>query len=144
VPSNRQALVLAAKSAAPYARPGLKAIAGSFEERREQVAEAIRLANPDAWWTYIIATFTDTVVFEVEGRHRTERFEADYQIADNGDITLANVRVVDVVEVVQPTETPEDPLEDKATAPAPASPRADITQAQVAARLAEVDALLIT
>lgn len=139
VPSNRHALVLASKSAHdPAALPGLKAIAGSYEERRDQLAQAVRLANADAWWTYIVATFDGTVVYEVESRDSTNRYEADYFINESGDVTLTNVRAVDVVEVIQPA----DDAPEKAAAPAPASPPAAVSQARVAALVAEADVLL--
>lgn len=148
VPANRDALVLAAKSATrDTGQPGLKAIEGSYEERREHLGDAVRQANPEAWWTYIVATFDGSVVYEVEGRGAvTERYQADYTINDAGEVTLTNVRSVDVVEVIQPAAaSDEDPAAGKAAATAPAVPPAAVPMATRAlAATAEADTLLLT
>jgi len=146
VPANRDALVLAAKSASRSAgRPGLKAVEGSYEERREHLSDAIRQAHPDAWWTYVVATFAASVVYEVEGNDRTDRYEADYAVGEDGAISLTNVRAVDVVEVVQPVENDAEtePAAGKAAAPAPATPPAAAGSTLAMAYLAEAEALLV-
>lgn len=129
VPSNREAVVLHAKSAREAAAPGRKAIAGSFEERREAIGEAVNILYPDAWWTYVIATFDDTVIFEVDSRSEgTQRFQATYTIGDDLDVELGTPEPVEIVEVVQPaksesadsTKTPDTTPEDEAAAPAAA------------------------
>jgi HK97 family phage prohead protease len=147
VPANRQALVLAAKGFdRPGARPGLKAVEGSYEARREQLSDAVRVAHPDAWWTYVVATFDDSIVYEVEGRGSSDRFQADYTIGDDGDVTLTNVRTVEVVEVIQPTteSAPSDTPETEAAAAiaTAASSPAAVRRAQVGAALAPAEALL--
>jgi phage head maturation protease len=139
VPSNRHAMVLAAKTAG--ARPGAKTVAGSYEERREYLAQAIAEANPEAWWTAIVATFADSVVYEVEGRDDVARFEASYEIGDEG-VTLTDVRPVDVVEVVQPAETGTDEDPEGAAATAAADPPASLTRARTLTQLAEAQAAL--
>jgi HK97 family phage prohead protease len=148
VPANPEALVLAAKNATRSgAQVGLKAIEGSYEERREHLSEAIRSANPDAWWVYVVATFDGSVVYEVEGRDGIERYEADYTLAADGAVTLTDPRPVDVVEVVQPIEDDAaagDPAGEKAAAPAPATSSAAVAQGRALAALAEAEALLTT
>jgi len=78
IPSNRDALVLAAK-ALKTDEATLKAIAGSFEARQEDIldalvdanTDAIRAAYPDAqpgeyrWHLHIVATFDDRVVYRI-------------------------------------------------------------------------------
>jgi HK97 family phage prohead protease len=143
VPANRQALVLAAKSATrATGRPGLKAVEGSYEERREQLGEAVRLAHPDAWWTYIVATFEGRLVYEVETPDSVDRYEADYTVAADGAITLTNAHPVEVVEVIQPVadSAADDPAGGKAAAPAPAAPPAAVATARARADLAQAAA----
>lgn len=150
VPSNRESLILSAKSRRSEGTPGLKAVEGSWEQRREQLAEAVRFANPDAWWVYVVATFDDAVVYEVEGNGSTERLRSTYTIDDAGNITLGDPEPVDVIEVVQPaksegaddTKTP-DPAAEEAAAPAAAHPPAAGARVQATALLAEAELLLI-
>lgn len=147
VPANRNALVLAAKSATRAAgRPGLKAVEGSYEERREQLGDAVRLAHPDAWWTYVVATFEGRLVYEVETPDSVGRYEADYTVAGDGAITLTNAHPVEVVEVIQPVEdnAADDPAAGKAAAPAPAVPPAAVAAALARAHMAQVAVALAT
>jgi hypothetical protein len=146
VPSNRESVVLAAKSHREAAMPGLKAIEGSFEERRENISEAVRALYADARWTYIIATFDDHVVVEVETAIGVDRYEITYTI-DGEDVTLGDATPVDVVEVVQPksedaddTKIPDAAPEDAAPAAIPPAPSAT---AMAHALTAEAEVLLI-
>jgi HK97 family phage prohead protease len=128
VPANPQALVLAAKTAGTPGLPGLKTIEGSHEERVGQVAEAVRRAHPDAWWTLVVATFADTVVYELD----SDRYQADYRIDEGGDVALTNVR---------PVTGPTGSTDDEATAAAPASSPV-AARARILADMARADVLL--
>jgi hypothetical protein len=146
VPSNRESVVLAAKSHREAALPGLKAIEGSYEERREQIAEAVRETYSDAYWTYVVASFEDHAVIEVDGRDGVERYDLTYTFED-GVITLGDAVPVDVVEVVQPksedaddTKIPDADPEDAAPA---AIPPASSATAMANAYAAQAEVLLI-
>lgn len=146
VPSNRDAAVLVAKSYMPPERKdAAKSISGSWEERRDLLRDAIRAAHPDAWWTGILATFDDEVVFEVESMDGAEQMRASYSIAD-GSVTLGAAEPVEVSEVVTPKSPAADP-EEKAAAPAGAAadPPADVGvgMARLAAMRAEAELLLL-
>jgi HK97 family phage prohead protease len=110
-----------------------KELEGSYEQRREQLRQAIRSAHPDAWWTMVLATFDDSVVYEVETSDGAAQFQASYEITD-GVVTLGTAEPVEVTEVVQPAKA-TDP--EKAAAPAAASP-ADVSLARLAAAEAEL------
>lgn len=141
VPSNRDAVVLAAKSYAEARRsagaPGLKAIEGSYEERREQVRDAIRTANAEAWWTYVIATFDDSVVYEVERPDGTARYRAGYSIGAEG-VTLGAAEEVQITEVVEPVKDAPGAVVKSAD---PATPT-DATGAEEAELLMRAEAAL--
>lgn len=148
VPANREAVVLAAKTFRERALPSAKAIEGSYEERRETLAHAIRVAHDDAWWSYVVATFDDSVVYELEGDDGTTRWQAPYSIDNDGEVTLGTAEPVDIVEVVQPAEKaaddakiPDATPEPDAAAPAAASAPAVSARAVAAAFLAPADLL---
>jgi HK97 family phage prohead protease len=107
VPSNREAAVLAAKGMASAAEargkphPERKSISGSWEERRDLLRDAIRSANPDAWWTGIVATFDDAVVYEIDTFDGTTQYQASYSITA-GVVTLGAAEEVTVTELVAP------------------------------------------
>lgn len=124
IPSNREAVVLAAKSAAADA----KALPGSYEARTDQLRDAIREANPDAWGYWIVATFDGEVVYELDGMDGVERYQAAYEISPDGLVTMNDPKAVEIVEVVLPVDdatapsndTPEDAAAaDKAAAATP-------------------------
>ena len=153
VPSNREAVVLHAKSAREAMTTGRKAIAGSFEERRDAINDAVNTLYPDAWWTYVIATFDDHVIYEVDSRtDGTQRFQATYEIDADSSVTLGEAEPVEIVEVVQPaksesaddTKSPDTTPEDEAAAPAAAHPPADGARVKATAALAEAALVLIT
>lgn len=131
VSSNREAAVLVAKSYRQPEEKTYKSIAGSWEERRDLLRDAIREMHPDAWWTAIVATFDDAVVFEVETMDGAAQYRASYEITD-GTVTLGAAEEVAVTEVVtpkgvtQPAATDPEP----AAAPAAAAP-ADVSAGQV-------------
>ncbi len=137
VPSNREAAVLAAKSFQPKQESDRKTLAGSLEERHAFILDAVRAAHPDSWWTLVLATFNDSVVYEVETGDGTTQYQASYEIAD-GAVTLGAAEVVEVTEIIRAASI--DP--EKAAAPAAASP-AEVPMARLAAFRAEADFLLI-
>ncbi len=150
VPSNRQALVLASKSFTAEREGTHKAIAGSFEARRDLLRNAVREANPEAFWVGIVATFDDSVVYEAETMDGSATYQAGYTL-DGEAVTLGAGAAVAITEVLVPakstsitdTKSPDaDP--EKAAAPAAASP-ADVTvgMARLAALRAEADLLLL-
>lgn len=99
VPSNREAAVLAVKSFSAEVEKQLKAFAGSYEERREQIRDAIQEANPEGW-VYVLATFEDSVVYEIEGVE-SGTFRTTYSLGDEG-LTLGAPEAVEVSEVITP------------------------------------------
>ncbi len=151
VPSNRQALVLAAKSFTAEREAMRKALAGSMEERRELLRTTLRDANPEAWWVDIVATFDDSVVYEVNTMDGSTTYQASYSIGD--DVTIGTPEPVTISEVLTPAKAAPaadsktmvtDP-EEKAAAPAAADPPAEVSvgMARLAALRAEADLLLI-
>jgi hypothetical protein len=149
IASNRQALVLASKSFTAEREATHKALAGSFEERRDLLRDAVRDANPEAWWAGVVATFDDSVVYELETPDGTATFQATYSITDDG-VSLGAAEPVAITEVLAPAKSAQgepksaatDP--EKAAAPAAASP-ADVSvgMARLAAMRAEAELLLI-
>jgi HK97 family phage prohead protease len=134
VPSNREALVLAAKSARldeAVATRDYKSLAGSFEERADLLRRAIRDANPNSWWSYVVATFDDAVVYQLDDE---STYRAPYSISE-GAVTLGSPEPVEVTEVLAPAKS-TDP--EKAAAPAAAKSPADV--AYLLSRRAEAEA----
>lgn len=130
VPANREAMVLSAKVGARNSgkdaerlqtihdlsvdtgalcdgtksvrRPEVKMMVGSFEERQEELQEAVSGAYPDAWWVRIIATFDDRCIYEVSGGANDDRqFEVTYSW-DGDEVTLGTATEVEVSEVATP------------------------------------------
>jgi hypothetical protein len=157
VPSNREAAILVAKGMTNGERPTpeRKSLDGSLEQRRDLLREAIRAAHADAWWTTIVGTFDDHVVYEVETPEGVANFQATYTI-DDGVVTLGTAEAVQITEVVAPakaadapgnksTADPEIPAAASDDAAAPGAP-AEVggkanAKARVSALLAEVDLL---
>jgi hypothetical protein len=152
VPSNRQALVLASKSFTAERESMRKALAGSMEERREKLRTTLRDANPEAWWVDIVATFDDSVVYEVNTMDGSSTFQATYSIADD-EVSIGTPEAVTISEVLTPakaapaadSKTPDPDPETKAAAPAAADAPASLTptMVQIATWRAEADLLLI-
>lgn len=147
VPSNREAAVLVGKSYEHAIRKSdddAKAVVGSWEERRDLIRDAVRLAHPEAWWTGIVATFDDSVVFEVDMMDGSEQFQAAYSITD-GVVTLGASEPVEVTEVITPKHPASTNPEGKAAATAAADPPAEVSvgMARLAALRAEAELLLI-
>lgn len=79
-----------------------KTMVGSFEERQEEMAEALRASYPDSWWVEIVATFDDRVVYEVHGGANDDsQFETPYTW-DGDEVTFGTAAPVDVNEVATP------------------------------------------
>jgi hypothetical protein len=140
VPSNRQAVVLGAKDLTETRQ---KAVTGSYEDRYQRIYEAITVANAEAWWVTILATFDDNVVYEIEGRDGLATFQAGYTINDTGEVTVTDAIAVDIHEVIEPKnhKHPADAPEDSAAASASAHPPAAVAWARAIAATAEVDLL---
>lgn len=79
-----------------------KTMVGSFEERQEEMNEALRAAYPDAWWVNVMATFEDRVVYEVNGGANDDRQFSTPYTWDGDDVTLGEAVEVDVNEVATP------------------------------------------
>lgn len=80
---------------------GTKSLPGSWEERRGALNDCLEEKYPGgSSWVY--ATFDNTVVFRVynyltgEGSY----YEASYSMTDGNDVELADVKEVDIIEVV--------------------------------------------
>lgn len=79
-----------------------KTMVGSFEERQEEMSEALRASYPDSWWIEVIATFDDRVVYEVHGGAQDDtQFETPYTW-DGDEVTFGTAAPVDVNEVATP------------------------------------------
>lgn len=134
VPSNREAAIMAAKAYREESRPArtmLKTVAGSYEERAEQIRDALRDLHPEAWWVYVIATFDDAVVYELDTDEGTVTYRTSYELSD-GTVTLGSPEDVDVTEVVETSGVPEKSVStdpETAAAPAAAAP-ADVVPAR--------------
>lgn len=138
VPSNRQAVILSAKSAAAAVENGkartYKRLAGSHEERADQLRDAIQANHPDAWWVTVLATYDDSVVYQVDDE---TTYQASYMLSD-GALSLDAGAPVEVAEVLAPAKSAPDP-ENTAAAPAPAVSPADVA-VRVAVARAQADA----
>lgn len=109
VPSNRQAVVLSAKSLTEALKDrrvvpdSVKTIIGSLEAARERVADAVEDTYPDKY-TYVRGVLPDYVVFDVydPAEGDSETWKQSY--TDDGSVaSLTGDPVqVDVMEVVQP------------------------------------------
>lgn len=132
-----------AASKSPVGLPTYKTVAGSFEERAELLRGAIRTVHPEAYWVSILATFEDSVVYELDGwESDSARYEAPYSVTD-GAVTLGSPVAVEVTEVVSPAKCPDARPEGKAAAPAPAAPPAVDASVLVARALADELELLL-
>lgn len=150
IPSNREASILAAKAHAATVNgerltsEARKAVAGSYEERQNRLREALLTAHPAAKWLWIRATFSDSVVFDVESETGPPiTFRCSYEETD-GLFTFGQDEEVDLAEVIVPpagkSSTDTDP--EPAAAPAAAAP-ADVTlDPKALAALAEAESLL--
>jgi hypothetical protein len=105
VPANREAVVVSSKahkagSAIRAARS--KMMVGSYEERQEEMTEALAGAYPDAWWIEVIATFDDRVVYEVHGGANDDaQFETPYTWDGDG-VAFGPAAQVDVTQIATP------------------------------------------
>lgn len=145
IPSNRESVITAAKSLQGIT-PGrsAKALAGSFEQRTEQLRESLRTANPSAGWLWVRATFDDSVVYDVESMDGTcTTWQAGYTLGDEG-FTFDEPVEVDVAEVVVPptkSTTLTDP-DGSAAAKAAADRPADVQVAKARRELLAAEAAL--
>lgn len=138
----------AACAAKTPTRPGVlkayKSVAGSFESRAELLRAAIRAAHPEAYWVSILATFDDAVVYELDGwEPDATRYQASYELAGDGAVTLGSPEAVEVTEVVSPAKSPDVSPERKAAAPAAADAPASEASVLAARALADEMAALL-
>lgn len=81
-----------------------KAVVGSYEERQEELQEAVQALYADADWVNVIATFEDRIVFEVYGGASDDmQFEVSYTW-DGDEPTLGTPTAVEVEQVVIPAQ----------------------------------------
>lgn len=77
---------------------------GSFEERQEELSEAIEAMYADADWVNILATYDDRVVYEVMGGASDDmQFETPYTW-DGDEVTLGTPAPVEAEGVVTPAQ----------------------------------------
>lgn len=111
--ANSLTTTVATKAAPPAAGRKAEAnVAGSFEDRQRAVSDAVHAdllerypGEPDEVYSWIDATFDDRVVVSVRDWRPdvTERrffLEYDYTISDDGTVTLAEPRPVEIVGTV--------------------------------------------
>ncbi len=128
------------KAKAARRAPGkvLKSVEGSFERLTEQLQVAIREVHPEAYWVLVLATFEDSVTYQLDGFEDDARtFSATYVLAD-GVVTLGTPEPLDG----STEDDPEDPdageiPEEGAAAPAAAPPPASNTASVVARAIAD-------
>lgn len=119
-------------------------LAGSHEERINEVCEAVRAAYPDPdTWVDVYATFDDSVVYEVHAPDGTETtYRASYDWAD-GSPTLGDAVEVDVTATV--TTRSSKSVADPAAAEAAAEPATEESvnedDVDLSGRLLVIDAL---
>lgn len=124
---------------APGARK--QAVSGSFEERRELVAAAIRgkYGENDRYWVWVVATFDESAVIAIHGEDGASYREIEYTLKD-GAVELGDERDV----ILQTTIVPKGvqaPTAAKSEEPARAKDRGSRPQtlaARVAAELLEI------
>lgn len=124
-----------------------KAIAGSYEELRAQLTDALEDAYPKdplrpyAGSPWVYATFPDHVIYCVWVEdYETQYYQVDYTLNSDGSVAFGTSTPVDIVEIVQPdTDEAADAASDAAAAlpavtTAAASAAAVVEQEQAAAR----------
>lgn len=90
-----------------------QAVSGSFEERRELVAVAVRgrYGESDRYWVWVVATFDDSAIIAIHSEDGASYRQIDYTLED-GAVTLGDERDVILQTVVTPkarlATTPED------------------------------------
>lgn len=108
VPANPDALVLSSKAGARNRTISAKTMVGSYEERQEEMVEALQEMYPDAWAVNVVATFDDRVVYEVYGgRDDDNAFEVPYTW-DGDDVILGTPVPVEVSQVATPIASGAD------------------------------------
>ena len=97
VPSNRDTPVTSAKDL------GRKSIEGSFEALREQLQRSIRAAGV---YAHVVATFTDSVVYEAYDENYDRRtYQASYSFDEAGTLSLGTAEIITVHEVIAPRKS---------------------------------------
>lgn len=139
---------LCGKAKAAPRRPGLaksvKAAAGSFEHVSELLRVAIREANPDAYWVEILATFEDSVSYQLDGfEDDAQRFSAPYEFAGDA-VTLGEPTPADGEDEVSPDAEDDEIPEEGPAAPAAGPPPASSASVLAARALADEIRVFLT
>lgn len=118
-----------------------QAVAGSFEERRELVAAAVRgrYGENDRYWVWVVATFDESAIVAIHGEDGASYRQIDYALKD-GELTLGEERDVVLQTVVIPKGA-QQPGAAKSEEPPRAKgqePRPSTLAARVAAELLEL------
>ena len=80
----------------------VKTMVGSYEERQEEMTEALAALYPDSWWVEVIGMFDDHVIYEVHGGGFDDsQFTLTYTW-DGDDVILGSAVPVEVNEVATP------------------------------------------
>lgn len=89
-------------------------LAGTFEARQDAVREALQAQyategseDEEGTYVYIEGTKDSTVVFCVHGPEGRKTYQADYEINDEGAVTVGEAAEVEVVAVVEEKAEPE-------------------------------------
>lgn len=132
---------LCGKAKAARRTPGkvvVKAAAGSFEHVTEALRIAIREANPEAYWVEVLATFVDSVTYQLNGfEDDAERFTAPYTFVD-GVVTLGEPTPLDGAEdEVSPDEGDAEEIPEEGPAAPAAGPPPASSASLVARALAD-------
>jgi hypothetical protein len=93
---------------------GVKAVAGSYEQRQQAVSDALDALyhaddndgdNDRYVYAYPLATFNDSVVYRVSGSSdENGQWQATYTYNDDGTVTLGTPERVNMVETVVPVD----------------------------------------
>lgn len=80
-----------------------QAVAGSFEERRELVSQAVRgrYGENDRYWVWVVATYDDSAIVAIHGEDGASYRQIDYTLKD-GELTLGEERDVSLQTVIVP------------------------------------------
>lgn len=119
------------------------AVTGSFEERRDLVASAVRgkYGENDRYWIWPVATFDESVVVAIYSEDGTSYRQIDYTLKD-GAVELGDERdVILQTTIVPKSRDGEKPTAAKSEEPARAKgeePRPSTLAARVAAELLEI------
>jgi hypothetical protein len=123
-----------------FERADQKAVEGSYEERADQLREAVQANHPEADWVWVRATFDDSVIYEVQNDDGTSTtWQATYETTDDGFV-IDDPTEVGITEIVKPS-TDTDP-DEEAAALAAADRPADVNVGKARRELLAAEAAL--